>query len=88
MTPGSQVGTTSSDAAKPVTSTSFPKYLMKIDGQRKFLSLSEAGRAYDSGFTKVDFGRYILNADFTVRPMEESDRVNISEAADKHSESK
>jgi hypothetical protein len=66
----------------------FPKYLMKINGQRKFLSLRDAYVAYDSGFDKVKFGIYVLEKDFSVRKMTEEDAEKISNFADKHSESK
>ena len=66
----------------------FPKYLMKINGERKFMTFQEAYRAYDFNFAAVDFGRYVLNADFSVRKMTDEDKENISKAADEYSESK
>jgi hypothetical protein len=69
-------------------SADFPKFLMKIGGNRKFLSLSEAYIAFDSGFLYVEFGRYVLNEDFSVRKMTEEDKKKISDAADEYSASK
>ena len=69
-------------------SNEFPKYLMKINGERKFLSLRDAYVAYDSGFTHVEFGRYVLNEDFSVRKMTIEDTSKISNAADKYGASK
>lgn len=69
-------------------SKDFPKYLLKVDGQRKFYTFAEAYVLYDSGMVKVEFGRYVLYEDFTVRKMDESDKSAISKAADKYSESK
>jgi len=66
----------------------FPRYLMKIDGKRKFLSLGEAAVAYDSGLVRVSFGRYVLHEDFTVVPMSEKDKRRISDAADEYSANK
>lgn len=69
-------------------SAGFPKYLMKINGGRKFLPFGEAYVAYDSGSARVEFGRYVLNEDFSVRKMTDEDKSKISDAADKYSASK
>ena len=66
----------------------FPQYLMKVDGQRKFLPLYEAGIAWDSGMVKVECGRYVLERDLSVRLMTDEDRACISDAADEYSASK
>lgn len=66
----------------------FPKYLMTIDGDRRFLSFHEAAAAFDSGSHQVKFGRYVLGVDFRVRKMTQEDRDKISRAADDHSSSK
>ena len=68
--------------------TNFPRYLMKINGNRRFLPFNEAYAIYDSGFAKVEFGHYVLNEDFSVRRMTNEDRSKISNAADKHSGNK
>ena len=60
----------------------FPKYLMKVGENRHFYSLSQAAEAYNNGMTEVDFGRYVLNADFSVRKMNAEDQQKISTAAD------
>jgi len=69
-------------------SAEFPKYLMKIDGDRKFLSFRNASVAYNSGHARVEFGIYVLNEDFSVRKMTSEDQSNISTAADEYSASK
>lgn len=69
-------------------STDFPKYLMKINGNRKFLTFRDAYVAFDSGSNRVEFGRYVLNENFSVRKMTDEDMTKISETADKYSESK
>ena len=66
----------------------FPKYLMKIDGKRQFLSLGQAATAYDCGFARVSFGHYVLHEDYTVVPMSEKDKSCISNAADEYSANK
>ena len=66
----------------------FPKYLMKVDGERKFFNFREAYVMYDSGSINVEFCRYVLNADFSVRKMTNEDKAKISEAADKYGEGK
>jgi len=66
----------------------FPKYLMKINGERKFLSFRDAFVFYDSGSLLVEFGRYVLNEDFSVRKMTDEDRTKISRSADNYSASK
>jgi len=66
----------------------FPKYLMKMDGNREFMNLWQAGKAYDNGFARVSFGRYVLNEDFSIRPMTDEDRALISSVADEHSGNK
>ncbi len=71
-----------------VPTEDFPKYLMKIDGERKFLSFRDAYVAYDLGFVPVEFGRYVLNADFSVQKMTEEDKSEISYAADKYNAGK
>ncbi len=66
----------------------FPKYLMKIGRNRKYLPLGEAAKAYDCGHADVRFGRYVLNEDYSVREMTNEDRDQISKAADNYSASK
>ena len=66
----------------------FPKYLIKINGDLRFLPFREAYVTYDSGYAKVELGRYVLNEDFSVREMTDEDRSMISAAADEYSASK
>lgn len=68
--------------------TDFPKYLMKINGNRKFLSFREAYVAYNSGSAEVEIGSYVLNEDFSARKMTVADRSKISGASDAYSASK
>ena len=75
------------------TNTAFPKYLVIIeigDGKKhqSYMCLRDAGAAYDSGWAKVSIGDFVLTEDFKLREMTDEDRSMISEAADKHSESK
>ncbi len=64
------------------------KYLMRINGEERYLSLYDAGVVYDSGHLRVEFGDSVLSADGSVQPMTQKDKDKISEAADRHSESK
>lgn len=66
----------------------FPKYLMRVNGERRFLTFRNAYIALNSGFDHVTFGRYVLNEDDSVRKMTGEDRSKISNAADKYSASK
>ena len=75
-------------AKKKRKKEAFPKFLMKINGERKFLSFRETYVAYDSDLISVEFGRYVLNADFSVRKMTKEDEKKIIEAADKYGEGK
>lgn len=82
------------EAGKTEKSPEWPKYLMKSKAgsekgwTRRFLTLAEAGRLFDSGFAQVQTGRYVLLEDFTVRLMTQQDADKICEAADKFSGSK
>jgi hypothetical protein len=66
----------------------FPKYLMKVNGDRVFVSFRDTYVLFDSGNARVEFGRYVLNEDFSVRHMTQEDKDKISEAAEKYSDSK
>ncbi len=68
--------------------TEYPKYLMKVNGDRKFFPFAEAAAIYDSGHERVEFGRYVLNEDFSVRKMTDEEKWKISRAADEYSHSK
>ncbi len=73
-------------------SASFPKYHMIVTigdkVRQSFMSLGTARATYDSGWAQVEIGSLVLMEDFTLREMTDEDRQNISEAADRHSESK
>ena len=64
---------------KKVTLALFPNNLFKYIG---FLT-----EAY-SFFVQVEFGRYVLNEDLSVREMNDVDKMAISIAADRHSTNK
>lgn len=73
----------------------FPRYLMKSrpDSQApwtyEFLPLPQAGALFDSGWVQVEIGRLVLMDDtLSVREMTGADECAISDAADRHSESK
>jgi hypothetical protein len=66
----------------------FPKYLMKINGERRFLTFQEAATVFNSGMSQVEFGRYVLNEDFSVRLMTTEDISRICCLADRYSASK
>lgn len=75
-------------APDPSKRLDFPKYLMKVNGDRMFLTFREAYVAYNSGSDKVEFGRYVLDENFHVRKMTEEDRDKISDAAEAYDASK
>lgn len=66
----------------------FPKYLLKVNGKRVFYNFSDAVVLLDSGFENVEFGRYVLNADFSVSLMTKGDREKLLKAADEYGFSK
>ena len=74
---------------EPAVATSeFPKYLMEIDGKKKFFTIRDAGVWYDNGFMRVEIGGEVLEADFSVREITKEEREKISEIADEYSASK
>ena len=62
--------------------------MAKGNGKQKYLSLGEAGVAFDNGHAQVEICDNALESDFSVRPITPEEKHQISEAADKHSESK
>ncbi len=66
----------------------FPKYELIIDDKTYFLTLGQAGGAYDNGWVSVSFGTKVLNENGSTREMTKEDQAAISEAADRHSEDK
>jgi len=69
-------------------SSELPKYLMKVNGNMKFLSFTDASIAYDNGWVRVEFGPYVLGKDYSIRKMSDEERLEISDAADEYSMSK
>jgi hypothetical protein len=69
-------------------SAEFPKYLMRIDNQKRFLSFGDAVLAHNSNMSDVEIGEYVLLSDYTVRPITAEDRGAISKASDDISASK
>ncbi len=59
----------------------FPKYEVDINGWKGFVSFRNAVRACTSG--EIMFGKNVLNADFSIRPMNGEDRKKIIDAAEK-----
>jgi len=66
----------------------FPRYLMRFNGEEKFMSIQEAGMDFDNGFVRVEIGGLVLNEDFSVRRITSAEESEISEIADRHSSSK
>ena len=74
----------------------YPRYEMIIDGLTHYLPLQQAAAWYDCGWTKVEIGRWVLTGPVKVtddlaamrRPVNDTDRDQIREAADQHSEGK
>ncbi len=62
-------------------------YEMVVDGQRKWCSLSEAARWYDSGQHQVAFGQDVIQ-DGWPRPMTDEEQRKISDLADDYGSSK
>ncbi len=66
--------------AKP---TEFPKYLMIINGNLKFLSLRDAAEVNDSGFGRIEFGKLVLSENFTVSEMSDEHKALIRSFGDR-----
>lgn len=64
------------------------RYLMIINGERKWLPIEEAGVAYDNGFVPVTIGGYVLVGNFIERKITNTERRKIVAIADHHSERK
>jgi len=65
-----------------------PLYLMKIGGEEKWMRISEAGVAFDSGWNKVEIGGKVMNEDGSVRPITPEERQRISDIAEARCDSK
>ena len=70
------------------SSNTFPMYLMLIGRRRKFLSIQDAGKAYDSGHVTVNIGNLVLESDFSVRDITAEEALRIGKIADEYSASK
>ncbi len=66
----------------------FPRYLMIVDGKRRWLPLGDAGVVYDSGWVSVNIGGKVCEADGTERDITDAERNRISVIADEHSGNK
>jgi hypothetical protein len=68
----------------------YPRYEMIFEGGTHYLPLWQAGSWYDCGWTKVEIGKWVLDSADTKsrRPMTDTDRDMIRDAADRSSENK
>lgn len=69
----------------------FPRYEMIFEGGSHYLPLWQAGAWYDCGWTKVEIGEWVIDADHPLarrRQMNDTDRDRIRYEADRHSERK
>lgn len=66
----------------------YPQYLMWINGERRFLSLREAGIVYDSGYDQIEIAGEVMESDGKIRSITDEERRRISEIADRVSSSK
>jgi hypothetical protein len=81
---------------RKATQGKWPKYAMAYlrpgesveNKKRKFYVFSEAAVLFDSGHVQVDFGRYVLYEDMSIRLMTDHDKHEISNAAEEYSASK
>jgi hypothetical protein len=69
-------------------SREFPRYLLSIEGQKKFVTMQEAGVLYDSGHLRVECLDLVLGADFSVRGITHEEISEMCRIADAHSASK
>ena len=66
-----------------------PRYQMFIDGKEQWLTLREAGAAYNNGLAPVSIGNIVVDSPgANPRQTTEGDRQDIFDAAEKHSDSK
>ncbi len=66
----------------------FPLYEMNVNGQIQFLSLGDAGAAFDSGWAAIAIGTRVIEEDGSPRQMTDEDKTRIQDVADAHSENK
>lgn len=70
---------------KKLPDRSEPLYMMSIDDTTRLLSIGDAGAWFDSGWHRVEIGRYVLEPDMTLREITEDERRRIGDLADEHS---
>ena len=66
----------------------FPMYLMRVDNVRRFMPIGRAGAVFDSGLQNVEIDGQVLESDFTIRPITDTERLKIRDIADACSASK
>ena len=64
------------------------KFVLKVDGHFELYGLWDAGRMYDNGQVRVEFGPYVIDNGFLVWAMAERHRNKISQLAEDWSASK
>lgn len=78
---------THTKAVKPMEPE--PKYLLNVDGERKFYTLADAGVMWDNGFADVRMTNLVLEKDgCTVRDITKEEIREIQRIADEYSASK
>ena len=66
----------------------YPLYSMVINGKTSFMTLREAGVAYDNGMVRVEIGGLVLESSRSAREITHEERAKISEIAEEYSASK
>lgn len=66
----------------------FPVYLFKIGDELKFLTMEQAGPAFDNGYEPATIVGFVLCEDFSVRMITPEEKREIRDRADRHSEAK
>lgn len=61
----------------------FPKYLMIINGKKKFLNLKDAAEVNDAGFGRIEFGEYVLAENFIPSEMTDEHKTLIRNFGDR-----
>lgn len=87
---GCTPGDGSENEAKTAQKPEFPRFLMRVNGEEKFMSIQEAGVNFDNGFVQVEIGGLVLldGEEFCVRRITPAEESEISDIADRHSSSK
>ncbi len=68
--------------------SSFPRYLMIVNGNRLWLDIGNAGVAFDSGWVPVRIGGKVIEEDGTERDVTDEEKQRISDIAEEYSASK